>query len=62
MSEKDKQNTDQQKNNDVEKERQQHSHKDAKKQEKQQAGMSTDPQAMKDEGYVKRIDEKTSRH
>lgn len=62
MSEQDKQNTDQQKSNDGEKKGQEHSHKNAKKQEKQQAGMSTDPQAMKDEGYVKRIDEKTSRH
>lgn len=63
MIERDKQVTDQQKKHAAEKERQKHPRKDVKDQQGQQhAGMSTDPETMKDEGYVKRIDEKTEQH
>ena len=62
MIERDKQVADQQKKHSTEKERQKHPRKGAKTPQEQQAGMSTDPQTMKDEGYVDRIDEKTSKH
>jgi hypothetical protein len=59
MTEEDKQATDQQKK--PAKKQQDSQGKSAKSQPKQ-AGMSTDPEAMKDEGYQKRIEEKTSKH
>ena len=34
----------------------------APKSTEQQAGMATDPKAMKDPGYVERIEEKTKKH
>ena len=61
MTEKDKQAADQQKKHADEKKPQVSQGKDTKSQPKQ-AGMSTDPEAMKDEGYQKRIEEKTSKH
>lgn len=63
MLERDKQVTDQQKKHAAEKERREHKDKGNTSQpEQQQAGMSTDPEAMKDEGYQKRIEKKTSTH
>lgn len=63
MIERDKQVTDQQKKHRAEKARRKHPSKDVKDQQgQQQAGMSTDPETMKDEGYVKRIEEKTEHH
>jgi hypothetical protein len=61
MTEKDKQATDKQKKHEDEKKRHATQSKDTKSQPKQ-AGMSTDPEAMKDEGYQKRIEDKTSKH
>ncbi len=61
MIERDKQVDEQQKKHQAEKEHQ-HPQKDSKAQQQQQAGMSTDKAAMKDEGYIARIDEKTSKH
>jgi hypothetical protein len=61
MTEKDKQATEQQKKQTDQKKPHNFQGKDTKSQPKQ-AGMSTDPEAMKDEGYQKRIEEKTSKH
>ncbi len=63
MNERDKQVDDQQKKHAAEKERREHPKKDVKNKTGQEhAGMATDPQTMKDKGYVKRIEEKTEKH
>lgn len=63
MIERDKQRTDQEKKHAAEKERREHPKKDVKDVSGQQhAGMDTDPQTMKDKGYVERITEKTEKH
>ena len=63
MIEREKQRTDQQKKHAAEKERREHPKKDVKAQAGQQhAGMDTDPETMKDKGYVERIEEKTEKH
>ncbi len=61
MNEKDEQLPDQQKNTSPEEKKPEHS-KHATPPPTQHAGMSTDPEAMKDKGYVQRISEKTSKH
>jgi hypothetical protein len=61
--ERDKQVTDQEKKHAAEKQRREHPKKDVKNKSGQQhAGMATDPQTMKDKGYVERITEKTEKH
>lgn len=63
MLEREKQRTDQQKKHAAEKQRRARPGKDDKgRVERKQAGMATDPQAMKDKGYIERIDEKTEKH
>jgi hypothetical protein len=61
--EREKQRTDQQKKHANEKKRRKPSKNDTPAQTEQtQAGMATDPQTMKDKGYVERIEEKTKKH
>jgi hypothetical protein len=62
MIEREKQRTDQQKKHANEKERQAHPKKDTVAKTQGHAGADTDPQTMKDKGYVKRIEEKTEKH
>ncbi len=63
MIERDKQVDKQQAKHNKKKERAQQARKNAKEQpEQQHAGMATDPETMKDKGYVKRIEEKTEKH
>ena len=63
MIEREKQVTDQEKKLAKEKADHEHSKKDVKDQQGQQhAGMATDPETMKDKGYVERITEKTEKH
>ncbi|MFL5624433.1 MAG: hypothetical protein ACJ788_02435 [Ktedonobacteraceae bacterium] len=61
MVERDKQRNDQQQKPADEKERRAHPQKDDKKQA-QQARSDTDPESVKDKGYIKRIEEKTEKH
>jgi len=63
MIERNKQVDDQEKKLAKEKADHEHPHKDVKDQSGQQhAGKATDPETMKDKGYVERIEEKTSKH
>jgi hypothetical protein len=65
MLEREKQRSDQQKKHVKEKERRKHPHKDQKAQSRagqEHAGMATDPEAMQDDDYVKRMNEKTEKH
>lgn len=65
MVEREKQRHDQQKKQASEKEKREHPQKDQKaphRPEREHAGMATDPEAMRDRGYIERIDEKTRKH
>ena len=63
MLEREKQRTDQQKKHAAEKQRRAHPGKDHKGQaERKQAGKASDPEPMKDKGYIERIEEKTEKH
>lgn len=63
MSEQDKQATDQQKKHEAEKRRGEHPEEDVHApSEQHEVGMASDPNAAKDKGYAKRIEEKTSKH
>ena len=63
MLEREKQRTDQQKKHAGEKQRRARSGKNEKgRTEHKQAGQASDPEAMKDKGYVERIEEKTKKH
>lgn len=63
MQERDKQVDDQQKKHAREKELQEQSQKSHKDEpEKPPAGMSTDPEAVRDPNYARRIEEKTKKH
>ncbi len=63
MIEREKQRTDQAKKHKAEKQRRSHSEKNREQHsEQREAGKSTDPETMKDKGYVERIEEKTEKH
>ncbi len=63
MIERDKQRSDQEKKHKAENQRRSHAEKSkAQRPEQREAGKSTDPETMKDKGYVERIEEKTEKH
>lgn len=62
MFERDKQVDDQQKKQARHEENMRAKNSNKAESEQPHAGMATDPETMKDKGYVKRIDEKTEKH
>ncbi len=62
MIEREKQRADQRKKHKAEKQRREHPGKRDEKPTVQQAGKASDPETMRDKGYIERIEEKTEKH